>query len=245
MSNYKQFDKFSIWIKQFAAQALIGNEGEVETKFVLPLFNSLGYPEECRRDKFYVQPYSELVEASDDKLAKESRAYADFVYFSTMVRDEQSRDTALVVIEVKKAGEDIDKHLAQALKYAERLHPLFVILTNGSRLKALRLLHGRVEEPVVDLLVSGLTDNSESLRFFERMNYETVSNVKRLTASSFGYDQFILLDRVINADPRLQEFLREGDFKPELIENEDGVLITKGRCCINSYGDRSAGNLDV
>lgn len=243
MIDHEHADRFMDWAQRFAQKPVEGNEGEVETKFVLPLFEHLGYSEGCRRDKFYIKGASQNGEGTDRVGDKEGKAYPDFVYFSTLNRGEQNNDTALVVIEVKKPDENLDRHYAQALKYGKRLQPLFIVLTNGRRVKVLRLRTGG-EESVQDVLVESFRNKEVCLRFYERMNFETVKRIKDLTVEDLQYDQFLQLDRIINADPELQDVLRSGDFKPHRAENELGLSITKKKVsvsCVLPTGQEEGG----
>ncbi len=56
MSNYNQIDLLIEWINTFEV-GFIQNEDDVETKFVLPLFQHLGYPENNRRGKYPLNIY--------------------------------------------------------------------------------------------------------------------------------------------------------------------------------------------
>ncbi len=48
LTDDTRFDQFLAWLQAFDP-SLLPNEAEVESKFVVPLFQHLGYPEECRR----------------------------------------------------------------------------------------------------------------------------------------------------------------------------------------------------
>jgi hypothetical protein len=193
----------------------------------------LGYPEGCRRDKFYAASPNKEDKSSERGIGESGRAYPDFVFFSTANRSEHSSGTALVVVEVKKSGEDIEKHLDQARRYGDRLRSLFIVLTNGLNVKVLRRRAGGGEEKVEDILVTDFVDNNKCVKFYERMNFETISRIKELMAEDLQYEQLLQLDRVINADPELQEVLRAGDFKPYRAENEYGLIITRKKVSVS------------
>ena len=47
LTDDTRFDSFFAWLQAFDP-SMLTNEAEVESKFVVPLFQHLGYPEKCR-----------------------------------------------------------------------------------------------------------------------------------------------------------------------------------------------------
>ncbi len=56
MSDDTRFDHFFAWIQTLDPYSF-QNEAEVESKFVVPLFQYLGYPEGCRRPQYSLKMY--------------------------------------------------------------------------------------------------------------------------------------------------------------------------------------------
>ena len=98
MDRQQQLEAFRDWIQKYDHYSL-RNEDDVETKFVLPLFHHLGYPEECRRGKLQVKAY---------KPGRRGQYPAiDQIYFSTGNQNKQDRDTSLVIVEAKTPSKSI------------------------------------------------------------------------------------------------------------------------------------------
>src|SRR5260370_30926440 len=95
MTDDAQFDQFLTWIQAFDPH-LLENEAEVESKFVVPLFQHLGYPEGCRRPQYSLKMYEP---------GRRGRGQAiDDIYFSTTEQKEQTPDTSPIILELKEPG---------------------------------------------------------------------------------------------------------------------------------------------
>src|SRR5713226_4262880 len=96
MSDNTKFNSFFAWLQVFDP-SLLANEAEVESKFVVPLFQHLGYPEACRRPQYSLKMYES---------GRRGRGQAiDQIYFSTTKQQEQTADTSLLIVEAKEPGE--------------------------------------------------------------------------------------------------------------------------------------------
>jgi hypothetical protein len=127
MSDDRRFDEFFRWLQALDPMTFL-NEAEVESKFVVPLFQHLGYPEACRHPQYALKMYESQRRTGSGKAI-------DQIYFSTSEPEKQTGDTSLLIIEAKKPGEKhLEKWLEQARTYGYRLTPLFLIVTNAHRL---------------------------------------------------------------------------------------------------------------
>ena len=180
MRNYQRESQFVEWMRLVAERIDDVKEGEVETKFIIPLFENLGYPVGCRADKYYVrgpEKYSDTVNPSEKAVSKN---YADFVYFSTDQQNQQSPETALIVVEAKRSSErNLDKHLPQARKYGNLLLPLFLFVTNGKKIKVLMRHQFTEEEVLFDHELTEFKSADLCREFYLKLNFETTCRIKR------------------------------------------------------------------
>lgn len=162
-------EKFINWIQDLGPLTL-QNEAEVETKFIIPLFQHLGHKDECRRDKYPIKIYSPGKKGRKPEI--------DLVYFSVDSPDEQNSKTSLVIVEAKEPGRaDLEEDLAQAKFYAYNLKSPFLVLTNGRNLIVVRQ-HTYSEEEVFNGSVESLKTEREAAALFEQLNYQTVKELK-------------------------------------------------------------------
>ena len=100
------------------------SEREVETYFIAPLLEKLGYNYE---DIYINYPIEIPVGKKIDKV------HADFAIFNGPSRD---RNDVLLIIEAKSSNMDITSHhISQARSYARELFPAHYIVTNGRTIK--------------------------------------------------------------------------------------------------------------
>src|SRR5258705_12886687 len=108
MVNQAPLEELINWIDTFDS-SLLQNEDDVETKFILPFFRYLGYPDEDRRGKYPVNDYQ-------PGSRRGRKPEIDQIYFSVSEANEQNADTALVLVEAKEPQEH---NLAEAIKQAK------------------------------------------------------------------------------------------------------------------------------
>lgn len=212
-----QLETFVQWIRSFKNHSL-KNEDDVETKFVLPLFRYLGYPEECRRGKFPLKAYS------PGKAGRKPEI--DQVYFSVDTSDKQGEDTSLVVVEAKNPTQNIDEDIFQARFYGDILKPMFLVLTNGLRLKVLKRDRVQGDEIIFDNEIEVLKNGANgTTNFYHQLNFETVKHIKEeYAADVLKHKEYIRIDRILRKYPDIQEILDRGDFKP--VDKQQGKVVT-------------------
>jgi tetratricopeptide (TPR) repeat protein len=167
-------ETFITWILNFDPH-LLQNEDDVETKFVIPLFTHLGYPEACYRGKYPIKTY---------KPGRQGRKpETDRIYFSVGNPDEQDSHTSLILIEAKEPQKkNLDEDVAQAKFYGYHLTPPFLVVTNGYHLKVIRRYAYR-EEMLFDCTVEELHDEATATAFYNQLHFETVKRIKEYTVN--------------------------------------------------------------
>ncbi len=110
------------WFEMILARNF-DSEREVESYFVCPLLEKLGYE------------YDDIVMGQSVQMYKgvqKGKAEADFVLFNGADR---SKENVLLIIEVKKNDKGISSdHIGQARSYAQELLPACYMVTNGQQI---------------------------------------------------------------------------------------------------------------
>jgi len=222
--DQNQLDPFLNWIRTFDYRLLL-NEDDVETKFVLSLFQYLGYPEECRRGKYPLQTYSPGKPGRKPEI--------DQVYFAVKEPDKQNADTSLVIVEAKGPQEtNLDKDVNQAKFYGYYLKPSFLVVTNGYQLKILKCHRHRSEEFVFDDTVDALRDREIATDIYNQLNFEIVKHVKECTANVLIHAQYVQLAQALRRYPDLQDILDKGDFQPFTGQVENLRIVVKPKVAV-------------
>lgn len=110
------------WLANITSK-VFNSEKEVEIRFVLPILELLGYSEDDRADGY---PIEQIVGV------KKTKTEADFVLFNGLNR---SKDGALMVVEAKKVGKNLNDHICQARSYAMFLGTPYFLITNGDDIR--------------------------------------------------------------------------------------------------------------
>lgn len=114
------------WFKEMQTRAF-ESEREVETYFIVPMIEKLGYYYD---DVVIGHPVNMF------KGVKRIKTEADFVVFKGPGRE---LEDVLLVIEAKNSDKDISgDHIGQAKSYAHELLPACYIITNGQKIKVFR-----------------------------------------------------------------------------------------------------------
>ena len=171
LQEHDQINALISWINSFDSSHL-KNEDDVETKFVLPLFRKLNYPDECRHGKYPIDDYK----SEKGKIGRKNEI--DQIYFSVSDPENQNEDTSLIIVEAKNPQvpnlEDASK---QAIYYGNHMYIVFLVITNGHRLKILKR-HDYRAEIVFDIHVNELRDKSTASRIYNQLQFERVKHLK-------------------------------------------------------------------
>ena len=229
MSNSDQAGQLVEWLKEFKSQWL-QNEDEVETKFVIPLFQKLGYPDKFYRGKYPTEVYS------PGKRGRKPES--DRVYFSVGDPELQDRKTSLIVIEAKEPKiTKLNEAIRQAEYYETHLKPVFLVATNGHNLIIIKPHRHTESEIIFNLNIKDLSSEIETAKkFYDRLNFEVVHRFKRKyqeVADALPYEKYILLDKSLRNYPELLAILEQDEPEPEIIKiSESRFRIVKPKVSI-------------
>lgn len=225
MNKQNQVDSFVNWIQQYNHLSL-HNENDVETKFVIPLFQQLSFPDDCRREKFSIKEYKPGTRGKYPEI--------DQIYFSVSDPDKQDRDTSLVLIEAKAPKENLKSkdYIEQAYFYGNYLKPLLLVLTNGYDLIVLKRKQLHDEEIIFDNNVESLKSKTDAETFYNQFNFHIVKQIKDNADNLLRHDQYVRLENILSSYPEIQEILEKGDFKPPYSLEGKWLQIVKPKVAI-------------
>ena len=218
MTDESQFDQFLTWIQTFDPD-LLENEAEVESKFVVPLFQHLGYPEGCRRPQYPLKTY----EPGTGRRGR--KPTIDQIYFSTPKPEEQTEGTSLIIVEAKEPNEThLDDVLEQARFYGYHLTPLFLVLTNAHRLLVVKRHGYRREEQVFNVTLHQLQEQATASQLYHQLRFDVVRCLKQQLIDDITHARYIDLMYALEGHPDLRDQLARGDF--ERSRTQEGSRLT-------------------
>lgn len=203
-----QADKLAKWMEDFDLTKLRHHEAEIETKFIIPLFQDyLNYPEGCRRGPFAIPHYS------PNKSGR--KAEIDQAFFSTTDDTKQNENTSLILVEAKRQGESLEKAREQAKFYCYHLKAIFYVLSDGSKILAYKHSGVREDELLFESAIKDISHRAKAKKLFDLLNFETVRRIKELLIDEITHEQYVILSKVMDENPDFREILEKGDFKPK------------------------------
>jgi hypothetical protein len=222
--SQSQIDAFLDWLKSFDHH-LLYNEDDVESKFVLPLFHHLGYPDTNRRGKYPLDIYTPGRPGRKPEI--------DQVYFGTSDPGQQNANTSLVIIEAKEPGKaNLAQDVAQAQFYGAHLKPLLLVVTNGYHLKVLKRHRHRDEESIFDGTIEELQGKETAVSLFSQLSFETVKHLKEVGANELTHFQYAQLDQALRCYPDLVNILEKGDFRALVTREGNRVTVVRPKAAI-------------
>ena len=218
MSDDTRFDQFLTWIQAFDPH-LLENEAEVESKFVVPLFQHLGYPEGCRRPQYPLKTY----EPGTGRRGR--KPTIDQIYFSTPKPEEQTEGTSLIIVEAKEPNEThLDDVLEQARFYGYHLTPLFLVVTNAHRLLVVKRHGFRGEERILDVTIRELRESAMASLLYHQLRFDVVRRLKEQLIDDITHARYVDLMSALEGHPDLRDQLAKGDF--ERSRTQEGRRLT-------------------
>jgi len=219
-------DVLQNWLNEYT-MAQLHNEDDVETKFVLPLFQMLGYPETHRRGKYPVTIHT----------GRKGRKHeVDQAYFASADKEQQAAGQSLVIVEAKQLNEnDFDEATAQAQSYGEQLRPLMIVVTNGHRIIVFRRRRFGSDERVIDSLIKELAAVDGVQRLISLLRFDLVF-AQHEQLNDLAHERFIHVEQMLRSYPDIQGLLAQGDF----IKTEEhiGLQLRVARSKIQIEGSR-------
>jgi Type I restriction enzyme R protein N terminus (HSDR_N) len=213
------------WLTDYDPSTL-HNEDDVETRFVLPLFRLLRYPESHRRGKYPI---------SIHEGRKGRKHEVDQVYFASGELRQQILGRALVLVEAKRADEgELDEAIAQAQSYGERLRPLLLVVTNGRRILILRRRRFDPDETVLDSPVQELANIGGVQRLAALLSFDSVLGQHEQLIDDLAHEQFVRLEQALRAYPDIQKILLQSDFVEA--ETREGRALRVARAKVQIEG---------
>lgn len=224
MTDHIQVEHLVDWASNFDPSRL-QSEDDVETKFILPFFQLLGYPETYRRGKYAINDYQ------PGKRGRKSET--DHIYFSTDNPAKQNADTALLLIEAKKAQEhDLEGAIQQARHYGDLLKVLFLVITNGVQIKVLKRLRYQGDEIIFDITVDQLRDRILATEVYNQLQFETVTRLKEQASDPLRHIQYVKLMRTLDLYPDVQAQIAKGDFELSTVREGRHLTVRKPKVAI-------------
>jgi len=220
----QQIDRLTAWAN-LVRSSIFHNEDDVETKFVLPLFEILGYPHNCRRGKL---PLSEYRPGKPGR-----KPEIDQIYFSTEDAQLQNADTSLILVEAKEPQEtNLEKGIEQAMFYGYSLKPVFLVVTNGVTIKIYGNHQHRREELVFDITLDDLCNVETAKLIYRQLNFDFVKGLKDRYVSEPSYKKQLQFEEALRRYPDLRELIEHGDFQDSFVRYEREVISSRGKIAI-------------
>ncbi len=134
----KRVTKQYPWITKIL-KAELRNEREVESRFIIPILENLGY---TQRDRYEEMPI--IIQVG----SKRNRVKADFVLYAKNER--KLKDVELLVVEGKNPTKrSLSEAVEQVRSYSQALYCHFGMVTNGNEIKVLQFFNHIGKKPKV------------------------------------------------------------------------------------------------
>jgi hypothetical protein len=224
MSIPEPIQQFIKWIQTFDNRTL-KSEYDVEQKFILPMFQYLGYPDEYRCSKHPLKIY--------DPVKQERKLEIAQFYFATDNITKQNADTCLIiVICLDPQATNFQGAIEQAKFYDNYLNPLFYIITNGYKINVFRRIVYHKEELVIDINTDLLINNEIASKFYNQLSFSFVKNIDKKTANFLTHSRFSFTEKVLIRHPELQNILAKADFEPSIKREINRLTVVRPKVLI-------------
>ena len=224
-SDQSQTEALLNWVRTFDFSQL-QNEDDVETKFVIKLFEYLGYTDQHRRGKYPLKGY---------KPGKPGRKpEVDNIYFAATEIDKQTPDTSLLLVEAKEPNKShLENDIAQAEYYGDHLKVLFHVVTNGHQLKVFKRHRHHDDECIFDIPTIDLQDEAILRRFYFLLNFSVVKQSKERAVSDLTHDLYVEVSQTLHRYPDLLAQLAKGDFNSYTFREGRRIIVSKPRVAMD------------
>ncbi|MEA5502258.1 hypothetical protein VB735_03870 [Halotia wernerae UHCC 0503] len=224
MSIPESIKQFIKWIQTFDNR-ILKNEYDVEQKFILPMFQYLGYPDKYRRSKHPLKIYNSV-----EQVRKLENAQ---FYFATDDIIKQNVDTSLlIVICLEPQATNFKEATEQAKFYDNYLNPLFFMVTNGYKISVFRRIVYHKEELIFDIDTDLLINNEIASKFYNQLNFSFVKNIDKKTANVLAHSRCSFTKKALACHPELQDILAKADFEPSTKREINRLTVVKPQVLI-------------
>ncbi|MCM0594162.1 MAG: hypothetical protein KA716_29870 [Gloeotrichia echinulata DEX184] len=224
MSPPESIKQFSKWLQNFDYR-LLKTADDVGTKFILSVFEYLGYPEICHRSQYPLTTYN-----PGNQTQKFSVAH---VYFTTDDFEQQNAETSLMVIEtIAPLETNFDAGIKKAKFYSLQLQPLFFLVTNGYNLQVFQFQRYRGEDCLFNLTIDALTNPDIASEFYNKLNFAGIKDINKNSDNLLTVAKYGLIEKYLRRHPDLQEFLVKCDFQPEVTRHGNRLIVVQPKVAI-------------
>ena len=151
----------------------LGQEREVEVKYVTRLFHALDYDDDHEAPGFGFLLHEGV---------SRKHVEADFVYFAD--GDHSMQGTPLVLVEAKSSGHKLDDAIEQARSYANVLRPMYYTVTNGDVFMVWNYQGAIPDVKVLEFRREELRDRFDEI--YRLLNCETATEARKEKMRRFG-----------------------------------------------------------
>ena len=216
--NPEKLNTFIRFFQEFNSQ-ILQNEDDVETKFVIPMFEHLGYGSSYRRGKFPIITYNPKRSGRKPE--------ADSIYFSTDDKEKQNEDTSLLLIEAKEPKkENLGDDVKQAKFYVSYLKPIFYIVTNGIHIIVYKSHHHRSDECLFNCPVDAFKNADNATKLYKQLNFSTVKQIKQSAIDGLTNSLYVEIMQILRQKPDFLAQIERGDFTSYTFEDEQQGKVT-------------------
>ncbi|AFY43237.1 type I restriction enzyme HsdR N-terminal domain-containing protein [Nostoc sp. PCC 7107] len=215
---------FIKWIQAFDIR-ILQTEEDVEKKFILPMFQYLGYPDLCRQSKYTLTSNNLENPAKQLKNAQ--------IYFATDDVEQQNADTSLVIIiYLSPKTNYFQEAIAQAKFYSNYLKPLFLIITNGYSMKIFQCFQYHREELIFDSIIDTLRNSQTAETIYNHLNFNLIRNINKTTLTNFKHPQFSSIEKYLRRHTEFGNILEKAEFEPRLIKEYHHLVVIQPKVLI-------------
>jgi len=214
---------FIKWIQSFDI-CVLKTEEDVEKKFILPMFQHLGYPDSYRQNKYT------LISNNLDNSANQLKNAQ--IYFKTDDVIRQNADTSLIIIiYLHPNTHDFHTAITQAKFYSRYLKPLLFFVTNGHEIKVFKYFNYHREEAIFDTIIDTLKNSHISEKFYNQLNFQLI---KKASKSIFNNSnaQFNSIEKYLIRHKDFCSVLEKSEFEPCFIKESHRLVIVKPKVLI-------------
>ncbi|WP_242046129.1 MULTISPECIES: hypothetical protein [Calothrix] len=212
MSISEPIKQFSKWIQSFNYQ-ILQNIDDVKDKFILPMFQYLGYP--------------------DVLVKNNANSEINTIYFQPDIVEPNNTDTALVIINIYNPHvRNLSPAIVASRLGSFSLKTLFFIITNGYEIKVFQYWRYRPAYCLFDITINDLRHQELSAELYQALNFHHVSLMNKNLDNFFTFQHHNLLEKHLRRYTYWQDLLSKTDFQPEVTKKANQLLVVKPKIAI-------------